>query len=100
MIATDYKFKVYKFHKRTRPVHVTDFVCQSTSFRTALNIFMHTCHQYIDIWQNNVNSTDFSLFNARSLAGVTCRIDVYVKTVHHALSGQYLEYEPLTSFEL
>lgn len=100
-MKTNYKFKVYKYNPNSRPSHVTDFVVPATSLFQALRKFMGTCQSYIDIHNNAVsNWKDLNVYSARSLARITCKIEVEVDTVHVTLSGYYSDFDRLFEFEL
>ena len=67
----------------------------------ALNKFLMRSPIVRELNQQSVKTlVDYNYYSAISVSRITCKVDVYVETVHVALTEKYLEYDKLQSFDI
>lgn len=100
-MVTNYKFIVYRFNYRTRPLRMCDYVFEAESFFDALVKFTIRSPYVRHLNQKKLdNLKDLNVYSSRSISRITCRVDVYVETVKCTLSGDIIQYDKLQSFEV
>lgn len=100
-MVTNYKFIVYRFNDRTRPLRMCDYVFGAESYFDALNKFMFRTPYVRDMHERKIkNIKDLNVYSSRSVARISMRIDVYVEIVKVGLESDHIEYEKLQCFEL
>lgn len=100
-MLTNFKFVVYRYNKRTRPLRTAQYIYEAESFMDALNKFLMRSPIVRELNQQSVKTlVDYNYYSAISVSRITCKVDVYVETVHVALTEKYLEYDKLQSFDI
>ena len=100
-MLTNFKFVVYRYNKRTRPLRTAQYIYEAESFMDALNKFLMRSPIVRELNKQKVNTlVDYNYYSAISVSRITCKVDVYVETVHVALTENYLEYDKFQSFDI